>query len=206
MKKDGDGMEVSRRERERPRARTHTRPPLSFSSPSAPPRTHVRHAVPAGLAPPGDGVVHDVVRDQEEGLQPFNAPAERVGRKLGVRRQPRRAAGGLGVGGQGVGNGHAPVELAAGDVEVEHLRGERKRKGRVQAVRAGGGESVRTRGRASFCFAPSFSRPAYLLDVRLGKGGLVAQQLVGHQLVAQLLVDGEEGLREEEGGGGEGEF
>lgn len=79
------------------------------------------HAVPAGLAPAGDGVVHDVVRHQEEGLQPLDAPAERVGGKLGVWGQPRRAAGRLCVGGQGVRDGHAPVQLAAGHVEVEHL-------------------------------------------------------------------------------------
>ena len=35
--------------------------------PPCPP--YLRHLVPAGLAPPGDGFVHDVIHDQEEALQ-----------------------------------------------------------------------------------------------------------------------------------------
>lgn len=102
-------------------ARTRAHAPSFF--------THVRHAVPAGRAAPGHRVVHDVVRDEEEGLQPLDAPAQSVGRKLVGRREAGGPAQHLLVRGQGVRDGHAPVQLAAGHVEVEHLREERRASG-----------------------------------------------------------------------------
>lgn len=38
-------------------------------------RLHLGHTVPAGLSPPRDGVVHDVVCHQKEGLQLRHTPA-----------------------------------------------------------------------------------------------------------------------------------
>jgi hypothetical protein len=43
----------------------------------------------------------------------------------------------LRVGGQGVGDGHAPVQLAAGHVEVEHLCEMQKQKREKSGLRAG---------------------------------------------------------------------
>lgn len=49
--------------------------------------------------------------------------------------------------------------------------------------------------------ARAFPLFSYLLDVGLGKGGLVAQEAVLGQLIAELLVDGEEGLMKRREGG-----
>lgn len=67
-----------------------------------------RFAVPAGLAAARDGGVHDVVRDEEEGLQELREPAEGGGVEVFGR--------GEGAGeeeGGGVGDGEAAVAFPA---------------------------------------------------------------------------------------------
>jgi len=79
-------------------------------------QAHLGDLVPAGLAAARDAAVHDVVRDEEEGLQPLDAPAEHGGAvRLGLGH--RRAADGL----QHVHDREPAVELAAGHVVVDHL-------------------------------------------------------------------------------------
>lgn len=75
--------------------------------------------VPAGLTTARDRAVHDVVRDQEEGLQELRQPAQggKVFELLLVQGplEERKA---------GVRDGEAAVELAAGGVGVEGLKRE----------------------------------------------------------------------------------
>lgn len=72
--------------------------------------------VPAGLATTGDGAVHDVVTDQEEGLEQLGEPAQQtevlellIGQGLLQESET------------GVGDGETTVELSTGDVDVEGL-------------------------------------------------------------------------------------
>lgn len=116
---------------------------------------------PARLPTPRQAPVHNIISDQEERLQPLDAPAQGVGFKPRVRGQRRDGFGhgrrGRRVSddrGDSVSDGKAAVELPSGHVEVEHAAG------------VGGGEL-----------------------------GLVAQQGVGDELVAERGVDGEELLR-----------
>lgn len=74
-------------------------------------------AVPAGGAAAGDAAVHDVVGDEEEGLQQLRHPAEGGGLEVLV----------LGEGlfedeGDGVGDGHAAVAFTAEGVNIETLQ------------------------------------------------------------------------------------
>lgn len=73
-------------------------------------------AVPAGFAAAGDAAVHDVVRDEEEGLEQLCHPAQGGGRKvfLLVKRLVEQE-------GDGVGDGHAAVALATERVDLEVL-------------------------------------------------------------------------------------
>ena len=72
--------------------------------------------VPAGLAAAGLGRVHDVVRDQEEGLEELNHPAE-SGRVEVLLLSEVASEEQLG----GVDDGQAAVALAADDIVVEGL-------------------------------------------------------------------------------------
>lgn len=72
--------------------------------------------VPARLAAAGLGAVHDVVGDEEEGLQELGEPAEGGGvEELFFGEGPREEDGG------GVDDGHAAVAFAAHGVVVEGL-------------------------------------------------------------------------------------
>lgn len=75
-------------------------------------------AVPAGLAAAGDGRVHDVVRDEEEGLEELGHPAE--GGRLEVLIFGEGSAE---EEGDGVGDRHAAVALAADGIDLEGLGG-----------------------------------------------------------------------------------
>ena len=71
-------------------------------------------AVPAWLAAAGDGGVHYVVRDQEEGLQELGEPAEGCGEEVfGLVERTGEEEGG------GVGDGEATVAFPAHCVVVE---------------------------------------------------------------------------------------
>ncbi len=75
-----------------------------------------RVAVPAGLAAAGDGGVHHVVGDEEEGLEELGEPAEGGGEEVvGVGEGAGEEEGG------GVGDGEAAVAFAAEGVVVEGL-------------------------------------------------------------------------------------
>lgn len=72
--------------------------------------------VPAGLAATGDGAVHDVVANQEEGLEQLGEPAQQtevlellIGQGLLQESET------------GVGDGETTVELSTGDVDIEGL-------------------------------------------------------------------------------------
>lgn len=72
--------------------------------------------VPAGLAAAGLGRVHDIVGDEEEGLEQLDHPAESCGLEILLLGQVA-AEQQLG----GVDNGQAAVALAADDIVVEGL-------------------------------------------------------------------------------------
>jgi hypothetical protein len=77
---------------------------------------HAGTTVPARFAAARHGAVHDIIGDEEEGLQKLDCPAQKtelfellVGKGL-VQESER-----------GVGNGYAAIELAAGRVGIENL-------------------------------------------------------------------------------------
>lgn len=73
-------------------------------------------AVPAGLATASNGAVHNVIADQEEGLEQLGEPAQNA--------QVLELLVGQGLlqkGETGVGDGETAVELAAGNVDIEGL-------------------------------------------------------------------------------------
>lgn len=75
------------------------------------------HQVPAGLASPGLGVVHDIVRDEEVRLQELHGPAENGGalvRRIVGRARPRQDA-------VRVQHGQPAVQLAANCVVQQTL-------------------------------------------------------------------------------------
>ncbi|KND93990.1 hypothetical protein TOPH_01615 [Tolypocladium ophioglossoides CBS 100239] len=82
-------------------------------------------AVPAGLAAAGDAAVHDVVRDEKEGLEQLRHPTERGGLEVLLVVE-----GGAEEEGDGVGDGHAAVAFAAEGVDLELAS--------IANVRAGG--------------------------------------------------------------------
>lgn len=73
-------------------------------------------AVPAGLATAGDARVHDVVRDEEEGLEELGHPAEGGRLEVLLLRE-----GLLEEEGDGVGDRHAAVAFSAEGVDLEGL-------------------------------------------------------------------------------------
>lgn len=75
-----------------------------------------RELVPAGLAAAGLGRVHDVVRDEEEGLEEFGEPAEGSGvEEFGLVEGAGEEEGG------GVDDGHAAITFPTHGVVVEGL-------------------------------------------------------------------------------------
>jgi hypothetical protein len=78
--------------------------------------TDVGGEVPAGLAAAGLGRVHDVVGDEEEGLQQLDHPAERGGLEV-LLLSELTSEEQLG----GVNDRQAAVALAANDIVVEGL-------------------------------------------------------------------------------------
>jgi hypothetical protein len=73
-------------------------------------------AVPARLTTTGDGAVHQIIADQEEGLQELGEPAQDA--------QVLELLVGQGLlqeGETGVGYGQTAVELATGDIDVQGL-------------------------------------------------------------------------------------
>lgn len=77
---------------------------------------HFRELVPAGLAAAGLRRVHDVVRDEEEGLEEFGEPAEGGGvEEFGLVKGAGEEEGSC------VDDGHATIAFAAHCVVVEGL-------------------------------------------------------------------------------------
>ena len=79
-------------------------------------QTNILLAVPAGLATAGDGAVHDIVADQEEGLKQLGHPAEDA-----EMLELLIAQGLLEESQTGVGDREATVQLATGNVDIEGL-------------------------------------------------------------------------------------
>lgn len=73
-------------------------------------------AVPARLTTAGDAAVHDIVGDEEEGLEQLRHPAKSGSLEVLVLGQR-----GIEKQGDGVGNGHASVALATKSVDLETL-------------------------------------------------------------------------------------
>lgn len=79
-------------------------------------QTNTLVTVPAGQATTGNGTVHKIIADQEEGLEQLGEPAQDA--------QVLELLVGQGLiqeGESGVGDGEATVELSAGDIGVQRL-------------------------------------------------------------------------------------